>query len=153
MDGLSVAASVAGLLAVSAKVVISLVRLKTTVDDAPKQAQDILDEVRNIRNCMNTVLHFIENMDIASRSPAALLTVEQIVVSLAECVSIFSELEHLTDQLDIGIATAKIWSLPLSERIKVIWKDSTTTRILTRLQSAKISLTLMLTTLSWLVSN
>ena len=149
MDGLSVAASVAGLLAITAKVTISLIKLKQVVKDAHKQAQDILDEVNSIKNCLSTVFHFIKNTDLTSRSHASLLTVEQIMVSPAECVFIFSDLEEFTNLLDLEVATTSHISLP--KQIRLMCNEPSTNRILTRLQSARISLNCMLTILSWSV--
>lgn len=144
MDPLSVAASVVGLLSVAAKIFHQLRTLWTGASGAPKSAQEVLLEVSTISVCLSQMQSFLLGTAEISRSRTSILMVEQVLVCLTDCVSTFSELEKILDNLG---ATQQ----PMRKVDQFRWalKESVISKILGRLQAAKLSLNLMLTTLTW----
>lgn len=144
MDPLSVAASVVGLLSVATKISQQLRTFWTGISGAPKSAQNVLLEVSMISACLNKMQSFLLGTAEISRSRTSLLMVEQVLVCLADCVSTFSELEEILDNLG---ATQR----PMRKVDQFRWalKESAISKNLLRLQATKLSLNLMLTTLTW----
>lgn len=144
MDPLSVAASVVGLLSVATKISQQLRTFWTGVSGAPKSAQNVLLEVSTISACLNKMQSFLLGTAEISRSRTSPLMVEQVLVCLADCVSTFSELEEILDNLG---ATQR----PMRKVDQFRWalKEGAISKNLLRLQAAKLSLNLMLTTLTW----
>lgn len=71
--------------------------------------------------------------------------VEQLVAILSNCVLTFSELEETMDSLKANHSIHSVRQLMWSG------KQETVSLLLSRLQSSKMSLSLMLTTLTWYV--
>ena len=69
--------------------------------------------------------------------------VEQLVVTLSNCVLIFSELEEIMDSMK-PTGLTRPWRLG-----KWLLKEQAISALLVRMQQSKISLGLMLTTLTW----
>ena len=110
---------------------------------APKLAQTVLADV----NGLSTVLSYLQTDLLGTTSPtrsrASLILVEQVLVTLAECVTTFSELEDVlgTSKHDAEMDTLNC--------IRWATKESKVADIQRRLQSNKSSLTLMLIILQW----
>lgn len=143
MDPISVAASLVGLIGAAAKIssiLNSVVRSATT---APKLAQNILIEVNGITVCLNQLQTFLMHTQTTHRSQESLVLVDQVLVILSDCVLIFSELEQNLDPLKVE----EPW---LAHRaVKWMLREKDIAATLTRLQSSKLSLSLMMTTLNW----
>ena len=77
------------------------------------------------------------------RSRKQLLTVEQLVIALSHCVMTMSELDKFLD----SIKTTQ--RFPVRARLRWMRHEETVAAILIRLQAAKSSLNLMLTTMTW----
>ncbi|KAK0517095.1 hypothetical protein JMJ35_000250 [Cladonia borealis] len=96
-------------------------------------------------NGLSTVLSHLQTYLLGTASPtrsrASLILVEQVLVTLAECVTTFSELE---DVLGTSKHDAE---MDVLNRMKWATKESKVAVIQRRLQSNKSSLTLMLTVL------
>ncbi|KAL8816684.1 MAG: hypothetical protein Q9191_008288, partial [Dirinaria sp. TL-2023a] len=105
MDPLSVAASVVGLLGATAKVSSVLTTFVRGTKDAPKLANDVLQEVSDISACLAQLQAFLLGTRAGSRSRTALIMVEQVVVTLTACVMTFSELEETVESLNDGTPT------------------------------------------------
>ena len=145
MDGISVAASILGLVGAAAKITLCLNALVTSVKTAPKLAQSVLLEVSDVSSCLSQLQRLLLGMEMGSRSQERLIMIEQLVVVLSNCVSIFSELEEILESLDLTSWT------PIS-KIKVArWlnRQQSISTLLIRLQASKQSLTLIVTTLNW----
>lgn len=99
MDPLSVSAAIVGILGASTGAISTLRSIWRTISEAPKFAQDVLSEVTGISGCLGQLQLFLLNIDAVDRSRAALLMVDQVLVSLTECVSVFSELQIMLDRL------------------------------------------------------
>ena len=143
MDPLSVSASIIGILGAAANVSSVLVTFVQRTKAAPKLAQSVLREVNSLSAVLEALQAFLLGNAAVTKSGASLVLIEQVLVVLAECVTIFSELEDV-------LGTAKENNdLGVLERIKWAMKDSKIVAIETRLEKNKSSLTLMLTILQW----
>lgn len=142
MDPLSVSASIVGSLAAAAAITKSVTGFVGSIKDAPKSTQHVLSEVADIRNCLLQLQSFLLGTSKASASRTSLLMVEQILVTLTGCVTTFSELDEILDQV-IGVKQSAI------DKMKWVSKEKKISKLLLRLQSSKTSMSLMLTTLTW----
>ena len=145
MDPLSVAASVVGLLGATVKVSTILNDFIRDLKDVPSVANGVLQEVADIGSCLAQLQAFLTGTRVGSRSRTALIMVEQVVVTLTSCVITFSELEAALDALTRDIPAQ------LTRRIAWLRKEPVLERLCQRLNRSKISLNLMLTTLTWCV--
>ena len=145
MDPLSVSASIVGLITAAVQVSRLLHTLADNADGSPASVQEVLAEVTDIRVCLDQLQSLILEEEDIQRSRKSLIMVEQLVVVLTNCVSIFSELEQTLEMTRVD------QPLKVLDRLKWMSKESTITRILLRLQTSKASLNLVLTTLTWYV--
>ena len=145
MDPLSVSASIAGLIMAAMQVSKLLYTLAKSADGSPSSAQRVLAEVNDIRVCLEQLQSLVLGKEDRLRSRKSLVMVEQLIVVLTNCVSIFSELEQTLEMVKTDQPMRVI------DRLKWISKESVITRILLRLQTSKSSLNLMITTLTWYV--
>ena len=113
------------------------------VKAAPRFIQSVLNEISDVSMCLNQLQGFLSGTQAASKSQQHLITVDQLLAILANCVLIFSELEEAVDCFKT--------SGPIHPAKVLIWsrKEQAVSSLLTHLQSSKISLNLMLTTLTW----
>lgn len=145
MDPLTISVSVVGLLGAAGKIASVLTKVIGATKDAPVFAHSILQEVSDISATLGQLQAFLSGTRAGSRSRMAMLMMEQITVTLTNCVMTFSELEELLAPLEK--------EPPETIRNRIIWasKQTTLAETLQRLQSSKLSMTLMLTTLTWYV--
>ena len=146
MDPLSAAASIVGILGAAATINTILKKIVGTVKNAPQQVQNLLVEVSDIAACLGQLQTFLLGTATISRSRAALLMVDQIAVTLTNCVLAFSELEEIIDELRLNQLNS-----PASIRLKFIASETDIAKLVARLHASKVSLNLMLTTLTWSV--
>ncbi|KAL9614183.1 MAG: hypothetical protein Q9167_001335 [Letrouitia subvulpina] len=142
MDGISVAASIVGLLAAAAKISMVLNDFITKVREAPKLARTVLLEIADISACLNQVQSLLLGAGKVNVSNQSLLMVDEVVVVLSNCVVIFSELEELAESLKPDQPIKPI------DILKWTMKEKAVTALLLRLQSSKTSLSLMISTLT-----
>lgn len=147
MDPISVSASILGLLGAAAKVSEILTSLIHGVKDAPKLARCVVAEVEDLKLCLHRMQDLVLSRTSSSTSRKSLIMVDQLCIVLTHTVMTFSELE---DALE-GLKPRS--SMLFGSRLKWIAKEPTISRLLQRLQSSKLSLNLILTTLSWSVSS
>ncbi|KAL6914828.1 hypothetical protein FSST1_012588 [Fusarium sambucinum] len=140
-DPLSVAASVVGLLTAAAQVSKIVANVISKARHAPEECGRIKSEVDDIRNVLVTLQVFILNPRQALRSRTSLIMVEQVVATLAACVTTFSELDTFVTALENDTTVL--------DRLRWASKSKDIHGILVRLESHKSSLTLMLTILTW----
>ena len=141
MDPMSVAASVVGLIGAANKICSTLMAFVNSAKGAPKLAQNVLIEVSDISACLSQLQKFL--LGTRARSHDHLIMVEQIIVTLSNCVMIFSELEETIEYLKPE------QPMQAGRLVKWVLKEQAVSALLSRLQSSKMSLSLMLTTLSW----
>lgn len=145
MDPISVAASFVGLLSAAAKISSILNSVVRSARTAPKLAQNTLIEVNDITVCLNQLQAFLLSTQATHRSQESLVLVDQVLVILSDCVLIFSELEQTLEPLRIE----EPWQA--HHAVKWMLREKDVAAILTRLQSSKASLSLIMTTLNWQV--
>jgi hypothetical protein len=95
MDGLSVAASITGILLAAAKVSSPLARVR----DIPHTFSTVLIEIRHIKIVFSALQNFLDRAARVIGPRAALIQLEDVVVILTQTVLVFSELETLVAPL------------------------------------------------------
>ena len=143
MDPLSISASIVGLLTASAQVSALLTSLVASAKDAPSSAQAVLMEVNDIGLCLKQLQGFLLGTQEASRSRRSLIMIEQVIIVLTDCVSAFSKLEQILEMLKTDPPVRVL------DKVKWALKERVIGTLLLRLQASKMSLGLMLTTLTW----
>ena len=143
MDPLTVSASIVGILAAAAQVSSVLGALISRSIHAPKSVGDVKMEVDAVRGVLAQLQHLILDASTVHRSRAAWIMVDQVVVTLAGCVATFSDLEPFVKSLNSDN------SLGILDRVRWASKSSMLAEIITRLQNHKLSLTMMVTILTW----
>ena len=143
MDPLSIAASIIGITTAAAQVSKLLKSFIESSSQAPSSARAVLLEVTGINACLHQLQEFLLGHDGAARSSRSLILVEQVIIIFTDCVTVFSELERILE----GVKTSE--QMRLVDRVKWARKESSVSRILTRLQASKTSLNLMLTISNW----
>ena len=144
MDPLSISASIVGLCVAAVQVSHLLRDFVDNTRQAPKTARQTLMETTGIYVCLNQLDSFLSGKQKAARSRRSLIMVEQVIIILTDCVSIFSELEQVIDTLKADEGPMRV-----VDRMKWSFKEKALTKLLTRLQGSKTSLSLMLTILTW----
>ena len=137
-DPLSIAAGAVGLLTAATQIFLLLIKLIKESRCAPNQARMVLAEVNDTANILAQLQCFLLGVDTSDNSRASLIQVEQVIVTLTGCVLTFSELDVLLDDLKSG-------SMTMMDRLKWAKKASAINRVVQRLQTQKLSLSLMLT--------
>ena len=123
MDPLSVSASIAGLLAAAAAVTGMLHK----VARAPKFAESVHFEVIDIKVCLRQLQSFINATTIASQSQKSLIMVEDLVVILTRCVTIFLNLKRVLGSLKADLLTSTM------EKVRWVLKQRSILKILSQL--------------------
>ena len=95
MDPLSVSASIIGILGAAAKVSSVLIIFVKNTTAAPKIAQTVLADVNGLSTVLSHLQTYLLGTASPTRSRASLILVEQVLVTLAECVTTISELEDV----------------------------------------------------------
>ena len=143
MDGISIAASIVGLLSAAATISLTLTDFITRVKEAPKLVNAVLLEISDISACLGQVQSLLLGAGRVNASNQSLLMVDQVVVVLSNCVLIFSELEKLVEGLKPD------QSIPATHVLKWALREKAVAGLLSRLQSSKTSLSLMISTLTY----
>ena len=136
-DPLSIAAGVVGLITACTQISSLLFKLTKECRYAPHQARIVLVEVSDTGNILSQLQSFLLSVETLEKSRASLVQVEQVVATLTGCVSTISELEVLLDELKSG-------PMNILDRLKWAKKAPVMNEMVKRLQSHKLSLSLML---------
>jgi cell division control protein 24 len=142
-DPLSVAASIAGLLSAAGSVAKVLGPYVAAARDTPKIAAEVSGEVHAATIILSALQKLAGNLSSVPTRRAALVRVDQVVTVLTNGVLIFSELEASVGSLSLAEPSVT----PLALRFRLQWarKETELTRLLTRLQGFKLSISLILT--------
>ncbi|KAF5554720.1 nicotinamide mononucleotide permease [Fusarium napiforme] len=143
MDPLSVSASVVGLLGAGAKITSCLWTFAANARDAPQLARHLVVEVADITAALGSLQVYVCEQAQAPGGRGALILLEHVLTTLTGCVTTFSDLQSLMDQLNLSPDMGSI------DKMKWARQESNITAIVQRLQNHKSSLTLMLTVLQW----
>ncbi|KAI4214260.1 MAG: hypothetical protein LQ351_003345 [Letrouitia transgressa] len=144
MDPLSISASIAGLCIAAAQVSYLLRDFIGNAKQAPSTARHTLMEVTGISICLTQLDSYLSGRQEAARSRRMMIMVEQVIIILTNCVSIFSELEQVLEALKTDGVVRRV-----IDRVKWSLKERTLSDLLSRLQASKTSLSLMLNILTW----
>ncbi|KAL9047594.1 MAG: hypothetical protein Q9206_006634 [Seirophora lacunosa] len=142
MDPISVSASILGLLGAATKVSEVLTKFIRRLKDAPRSARRLVTEVDDLKLCFHQLQDYVVSENSSARSRKTMIMLDQLCIILTHCVMVFSELEHALD----GLMPRN--RISIGSRFKWVSKESTMSNLLQRLQSSKLSLNLVLTTLT-----
>ncbi len=137
-DPLSIAASVAGLLATAGKICLVLSQFIGAATDAPQSAQAALNAVEEVRSALDMVKGLIDTITNLPSARRMLVRLDHIAITFSHCVLTLSELESLVCFKD-----------GMMHRLRWAWGEKKVMRLLPRLESQKSSLSLMVTVLLW----
>ncbi|KAK4141247.1 uncharacterized protein C8A04DRAFT_31225 [Dichotomopilus funicola] len=152
-DPLSIAASVAGLLAISSKVIFGLNTFASAISHTPKSLQRVVAEVVAVNRILGEVQRLIAWQSDAERpnNPSLdLVQLDQLVTTLTGCVLVFSELEKHMDDL-VGMESGVSGSKPRIVWERMLWtrKEDDIEKLMDDLHRHKTSLSLMLNIIQW----
>ena len=143
MDPLSISASTIGIMTAVAQVSHLLKAFIDGACEAPASARGVRMEITGISACLDQLQGFLLGNVEADKNRRSLILIEQVVIVFTDCVSTFSELEQTLESLQTGEHMRVI------DRLKWSSKERSISKILTRLQASKTSLSLMLNILTW----
>lgn len=143
MDPLSVSASVVGLLGEGAKITSSLWAFITKARDAPQLARHLVFEIANITAALGSLQVYVCGQAQAPGEREALILLEHVLATLTGCVTTYSDLQSLMDEMDLSPGMGTF------DKLKWARHEPKINVIVQRLQNHKSSLTLMLTVLQW----
>ena len=146
MDPISAAASIIGLIGAADTIVESLINFIRSIRGAPKLAQTVLLEVSDVRAALTQLQRYIVGSRANSRAHGDLLMVDKVIVTLCSCLKTFSELEEISESLQPAYKSRP------GRMAQWIFKEDKVRRLLTRLQHSKLSLNLMIATMTWWVT-
>jgi hypothetical protein len=143
MDPLSVTSSIAGILAAAGKVVEILEPVvSATLNVNLATAKAVCSETNNSIIILSAAQTLFNDPDLIPRKRKGLIQVNQLVAALTDGVLIFSELEALV--LQLGTSMEKV-------KTRILWarKEKTFLSIRSRMQSFKLSISVMLNIIQW----
>lgn len=139
---MDVAASVVGLLSAGAQITILLQQLIQGTVNAPGFARTIEYEMHDFSFVLSKLQHIVLGSTPLNRSRASMIDIHHLSLTLAGCVCTFSELEKEVNDLK------RAGKMDIVDRVRWGWAESTFAPLIQRLQSHKLSLTLILTILT-----
>jgi len=149
MDGLSIAASVAGLLQVAAKVV-NVISRAAEIREMPSVVRNVLAEAYALQAIFHHLQDFILNFADGNHDDRkSMIYLEHLVATLTGCVCAFDQLEMVLEGLNANLDVSS--SLGLWDSAKWALKNQDLGRVLGDLQNHKSSLNLMLSIVTWFV--
>ncbi|KAF2804688.1 uncharacterized protein BDZ99DRAFT_425549, partial [Mytilinidion resinicola] len=138
MDPLSIGSAVVGLVLGGCKIIKLLQTVTNTVVNAPKSATAAIQEVTDIGAALSSLQAYLMGAAATTNSRAALVSLENIVVTLTGCVTSYSELETITEKC------CSPSSMGAFDRVKWAFHEGEINGILQRLQRHKTSMIMML---------
>ncbi|KAF4434117.1 hypothetical protein FACUT_7969 [Fusarium acutatum] len=140
-DPLSVAASIAGLISITVETAKFLSPFVSAAKDTPQVAAHVYSEVQSTQVILMGLQSLTENLMSARAPYSALIGINQIVTVLTDGVLLYSELHKELQSLGVKDSMEKV---PLRGRLQWAWKEGMFITLLSRLQSFKSSMTLVL---------
>ncbi|KAK3313232.1 Rho GTPase activation protein [Apodospora peruviana] len=141
-EPLSVAAGIVGLVSTAVQITKIVTSVINKVRDAPEALLRIRTEVDDIRNILGQLQLFVTGTTRTTRSRTSLILVDQVVVTLAACVTTFSELDAFAHELKSET------EVKVLDRFRWASNDERIKQVLRRVESHKTSLGLMMTILT-----
>ncbi|KAI3587306.1 hypothetical protein IWW34DRAFT_712031 [Fusarium oxysporum f. sp. albedinis] len=140
-DPLSVAASVAGLISITVEAVKFLSPYVSAAKETPQVAAHVYSEVQSTQVILMGLQNLTKSLGSVKVQHAVLIGVDQIVAILTDGVLLYSELHKELQSLRAKDGMEKV---PLRGRLQWVWKENTFITLLSRLQSFKSSMALVL---------
>ncbi|KAL6355238.1 hypothetical protein LRP88_11487 [Fusarium phalaenopsidis] len=141
-DPLSIAASIAGLLSTTGQVAKFLGPYVSAAKETPQITAHVYSEVQSTQVILAGLQNLTQNLGAVQARHASLIAVHQVVTILTDGVLLFSELEAVVRSLPPREGSDQ--RLPLRARLLWARKESTFTSLVTRVQSFKSSMSLIL---------
>jgi hypothetical protein len=145
MDPLSVTASIVGILAAAAKIAESLQGMVSTAKNAPRVLVALDCEIREFQTALSSLQTLLADLSSIPTHRAALIQVEQLVVTLTEAVLTFSEL----DAAIAPFAALRGSKVPVAKRLRWTQAEGNCLKLVERIQRHKASISLMLHIFQW----
>ena len=143
MEPLSITASIAGIL-LAAKAVSKYIGVAISkTEKAPAEIEMLQTEVDTIYAIVCKLEAILLGDTVPKTSRTSMILIDQVVVSLAACVKIFSDLDSFVRALDDDGKTKFI------DRLRWAQKSRAIQELLQKIQTQKSSLTLLLSILTW----
>ncbi|KUJ09483.1 uncharacterized protein LY89DRAFT_724461 [Mollisia scopiformis] len=142
MDPLSIATSVASLIAAGSKLTAILTQI-SRLSDAPPLCKAILTEVCDTAAALRQIQNFLNGQLYVPPERREYVLLEHVSTALVGCVMTKDELETLLDGLGLVYAGSGITGV--FDRVKWVRKETNIQRLVQRLQNHKASLNLILT--------
>jgi cell division control protein 24 len=143
-DPLSVAASIAGLLAITGKVIGVLSAFLSTVSDAPESARRALTSVEHMRLALTSVKVVMDRPQGIDRARKEMIHCTSIAIVFREAVLAFSEFEA-----KVGTGASDGWRSSAWTRALWISNEDGIQRYLAHTESVISTLGIMLNILQW----
>lgn len=131
-DPLSIAASIAGLLAAAGKVYTVVSAFIDSTANAPQSAAATLEAVGEIKFVLSFAQSIIDSLDDVSTSRKGVIHINHLSLIITNAVLTLSKLESLICQKD-----------GFQSRLRWVWIEGKVKSLLPRLESQKTSLTLI----------
>ena len=155
-DPLSIGASVAGLITISAQIVRMAKELFDKVKDAPETMMRVREEVESMQPIFCQVqLLLIGTGSRPNHNNLIMIPVHNLMATLTGCVIVYSRLEEKMNEVcgfgDLTMASAT-WKRVgiIADRVKWgLWRHEEVLGIIEDLQRQKLSLNLMLNIITW----
>ena len=155
-DPLSIAASVAGLITISAQIVGMAKELFDKVKDAPETMMRVREEVESMHPIFCQVqLFLIGSGSRLNYGNLTMISIHNLMATLTGCVIVYSRLEKKVNEVcgfgDPTTASAT-WRRAgiIADRVKWgLWRHEEVLGIIEDLQRQKLSLNLMLNIITW----
>jgi len=155
-DPLSIVASVAGLITISAQIVLMVKELFAKVKNAPDTILRVREEVESMQPSFHQVQLLLNGAGSQpDHSNLTMISVHNLMATLTGCVIVYTKLERKVNEVcgfnDPTTASAT-WKRVgvISDRIKWgLWRHEEVLSIIEDLQRQKMSLNLMLTIITW----
>jgi hypothetical protein len=144
MDPLSIATSVAGLIAAGGKLAAILTQI-SRLSDAPPLCRAVLTEVCDTAAALRQVQNFLDGQLRIPSGGREHVLLEHVATALTGCVMTKDELESLLD--GVGLVYAGSGITGIFDRVKWVRKEQDIQRLIQRLQNHKATLNLILTIL------
>ena len=152
-DPLSIAASVAGLITISAQIVGIAKELFDKVEDAPETMMRVREEVESIEPIFHQVQRMLNGSGSGlNRGNLTMISIHNLMATLTGCVIVYTRLEKKVNEVCGFSDPTSSWKRAgvVANRVKLgLWRHEEVLIIIEELQRHKLSLNMMLTILSW----
>jgi hypothetical protein len=142
MDPLTIGSAVVGLIAAASRIGPIVYHFVTHAHDVPKTASQILDEMNSVTAALERLQVYVIGASKTKVARRSLLSLKNIIATLIGCVTTYSDLE---------IVVGKCVEDEKVKRVRWLINEKDIEDLVLRVQSHKLSLTLMLTILQWCV--